>query len=282
MPDVITKEQIQAFYTDGYLVVKGGYPIDELLKIRGIFDKAFAEELWKKSAFDTNEILSDIYLHFPDILNVIFSEKVINTLKDILGENLICIPECAVHRNRYINWHRDTTRMEKLGEKIHIGKDKMLIQCAVYFQDNNEEGGGLKIVPGSHIRKDRFVKMYSPNLLHRVVYKMAKLVNASPFTAIEENDNPVNILSEIGDMVLFNSQADHRSTFALDRKGKPIISKTEKFAIFNCFTNDMELARRYRDSDKNANEPYANFLKQSTINQSLVNRARELNIRLCH
>src|SRR2546423_28761 len=131
MPHLLTEAQVKSFYRQGYVLVKDVFAKDELTLIRNTFKEAFEKELWRKSIYDSKSILNDIYMHFPKILNSIFNDKYIRAVKDILGESLVCIPECAVHHNRYYDWHRDTTRMEQFGDYSHLEEEKVLVQSAI-------------------------------------------------------------------------------------------------------------------------------------------------------
>lgn len=279
MPEIITIAQSDFFNKNGYLLVKSIFPENELIKYRNKFAEIFRSGVWTKVKFSSPNNLNDIYFYFPELAYFIFNENYISVLKGLLGDNLICMPECSIHYNRFYDWHRDTTRMEQQGISIHKQPSMVMIQACTYFQDNTPDGGGVTVNAGSQFKADRFVNMYSNKFRYRVKYKIAKISGLSPFEIIEKKESPVNIYSESGDLVLFNNQLDHRATFS--RKNKATAAGS-KFAIFNTFTNNEELAFQYQESLKKPDEPYARFLRNHPIPEVLISISEKLNFKLCY
>lgn len=279
---ILSKEQINFFYQEGYVIVHNIYTKDEIDNLRNFFKEKFNNGFWEISKYNSSTIINDIYHHFPEMVNIIFNSSYIGAVKDILGKKTICIPECCVHHNRFFDWHRDTTIMESTGERLHRAENSLILQCCIYFQDNSSDGGGLTLVPKSQKKDDRFVKIYYGNLIDKLFYKILKILHCSTFHLIEKSENPINIPTKIGDILIFNNQLDHRATFLRSKNGKPKHSNNEKFAIFNAFCNKSNLASAYLNSLKKPNEQYAKFLRQTTTAPALIKRAKELDFSIMY
>lgn len=279
---VLSKEQLDFFNREGYVIVKNVWSSEEIEKLKKFFREKFKSEFWKVSPYNSPTIINDIYRHFPELIDVIFKPKYIDAIKDILGENLICMPECSIHYNRFFDWHKDTTHMDANGGNIHHSGKSFLVQSGVYFQDNSPEGGGLTVVPGSMRNTDRFVKMHYGGLSDRVYNKLLKVLGRSAFQQIDKNEKPVDIPTKAGDLLIFNNKLDHRATFLRGRNGKAITPKKEKFAIFNTFGNDKALMNEYLESMRSLDESYSKYLRQTTSAPVVVKKAEELRFSLCY
>lgn len=250
--------------------------------MREFFREKFEAGFWKVSPYNSPTIINDIYKHFPEMADLVFKPAYINAVKDIYSTGIICVPECCIHYNRFFDWHRDTTTMESTGDTLHRASPHFMVQASIYLQDNCAEGGGLTLVPRSQARRDRFVTMYRGNLAHRTYHKILKAFRLSAFHIIERYERPVDVPTKAGDVVIFNNQLDHRATFVRKPDGKARQPQLEKFAIFNTFCNDMLLAERFLESLQSPDEPYARFLRQTSIASSLERRARELEFSICY
>jgi hypothetical protein len=257
------------FEKNGYVLIPNVYSQTEIEYARQLFDSAFQSELWKKSNFSSPYIINDIYRYFPELVPIIFNQKYVEALREILGNEIIFLPECAVHHNRYIDWHKDTTEQELGKIKSHQTEQFFLIQSATYFQiDTN-----LTVVPGSHLKPDRFIKWYRKDVFSRIINKISKLFGHSIFHEIENMDKKMEIKHCLGDLLLFDVRIDHKST-----KSKNFIG--EKYAIFNTFGNANRFTEDYLEFMKQRPEPYYQFLSKSTFPENLYQKANELGLEI--
>ncbi len=269
------------FLRDGYCIINDVYTEDEILRGRQIFEEAFRNKDWQQAPFSSETIINDIYTFYPSLINIVFNEKYCSAIKQITGQNAGIIPECAVHHNRYFDWHKDTTSGEANGNKVHHHPDALFIVAATYFQANSPAGGGLTVVPGSQYVDDRFVQMYYGNIFHRIKNKLQKITGTSVFHKIEKHENVIDIMHKTGDLVLFNLSLDHRATFIRNgRNGKPVESNMEKFAVFNTFSPATLLAQQYADYLKTRKEPYYQYLRSSILPEAFLNKMTELGIKV--
>ena len=260
---------------DGYLLFRAVYDINELKEIRSLFKLAFKNNDLVNAKYNSDSIINDLYKVYPNILDIVINKNYINAIKSILGENVIWLPECSVHYNRFIDWHKDTTEQELKGVKSHKNEYQFLLQCATYFQSNSNSGGGLTVIPGSHLNNDRFLNQYKKGLYTRVKNKLKKYVKISVFDKISKNDDPIQIKSEIGDLLIFDVRLDHKST-GNSKESDGI----EKFAIFNTFGNDNAFTYDYLSFMKARSEPYYQYLQNTKFPDILYNKAASLNIKI--
>lgn len=280
---VLSQAQLDFFLAEGYVIVSGVYSKEEVDKLRLFFKEKFETGFWKISEFNSPSIINDIYAHFPEMAEMIFKPGYVNAVMDIYGSNIICIPECCIHYNRFFDWHRDTTTLESTGKTEHRSGSNFMVQASIYLQDNSPHGGGLTLVPRSRQAiRDRFVTMYRGNFFHRIYHKLLKIFKRSAFHHIERSEYPVDVPTKAGDIVIFDNQLDHRATFLPGKNRKPQLSGIEKFAVFNTFCNNPVIASLFLESLKSPDEPYAHFLRQTTTATALSRRAGELGFSLCY
>jgi len=263
------------FERDGYLLFKAVYNIKELKEIRSLFRLAFKNEDLINVKYNSDSIINDIYKVYPNILDTVINKNYIRAIKSILGESIIWLPECSVHYNRFDDWHKDTTEQELKGVKSHKNENQFLLQCATYFQSNSNIGGGLTVIPGSHLNKDRFLNLYKKGFYMRAKNKLKKYVKISVFDKINNNDNQIQIQTEIGDLLIFDVRLDHKAT-RNSKKSDGI----EKFAIFNTFGNDNAFTSDYLNFMKARLEPYYQYLQNTKFPDILYNKAAALNIKI--
>jgi len=267
---VLTEDQIASYKREGYLLVPDVFSLPELQYARTTFLTAFENELWKKAPYSKPDIINDIWSFFPDLIDPIFPPVLFNIIRDLIGDEVIWIPECSIHLNRYIHWHKDTSIQEISGETSHHNTNAPMIQAAIYFQDNNESGGGLTVLPRSHTQRDRYHKMMTKNLLKRSFYKTLKILGLTPMNMAERSDQKTTIASDIGSLLLFDLRIDHRST--TPQKNAPHI---DKLAIFNTFGGNNKTTRDYLEFMKKRSEPYYRYLQEYPLPESIYNKAKE-------
>jgi hypothetical protein len=238
--------------------------------------------VWQQNEFSSADSIKDMYRLFPETIPIVFKEEYISILKQLLGNNAVCLPESVVHFNRFFDWHKDTTYLSHMTKEDKISEAEVLLQCGYYLQDNTSESGGLTIIPKSFNTKDRFVKMHFGNLFYRLYYKLLKKAGISPFQSLEKHGNPLDLPTKAGDLLIFNNKIDHRATFIRGKDHKPVYSKNNKIAIFNTFGKNKLHMDVYRNSLAYPNEPYANFLRNDTLPEALDAKGKELDFEFCY
>ncbi len=209
------------------------------------------------------------------MLSWFITPGVIAAVKEILGPDAVWIPECSVHRNRYIGWHKDTSIQARSGLQSHETDNTPIIQCAIYFQANDAlTGGGLTLIRGSHKTPDHFSPMLTENLAERVGYKLLKTLGLSAFNKADRHPQKEDVLSVMGDVVLFDVRTDHCATQPHPNAPK----NTDKLAIFNTFGVDSPAFRDYFQFMKGRPEPYYQYHRETPLPQAVRDRGETLGI----
>lgn len=263
---------IRQFRENGYLLVPGVYAPHALRVAREWFPSGFAERL---RTYDSPSLLTDIYSRFPALTDLVFNEKYIAVIKSLIGPGAILIPECALHKGRFINWHTDTTEQELAGMLSHRDLSAPILQAATYFQDNDRDsGGGLTVLPGTHRLPDPFLRLYRKRWRDKVRNRLLKTLGMSVFDRLDRHPDKIDVPSRTGDLLIFDVRLFHRATFPR-RRGVP-----EKYAVFNTFTGDTPAGRDYFRFMKQRPEPYYRFFREKPLAPLLRRKAAELDIRL--
>ena len=268
---ILSEAQVEQYYTNGLLLIEDVFDKPDLLHVRELFLDAFSRGLWKEAPHSDPSIINDIYSYFPDSLDTLFPARFFQVLKDILGEEIVWIPECSIHRNRFIHWHKDTSVQELHGEQSHREYAAPLVQAAIYFQDNDPKtGGGLTVILGSQTLPDSFAPMLSASPLHRIYYKLLKTLRLSSFERAERSKLKVNVPSAVGSLLLFDLRVDHRSTGSKKEK-----NGVDKLAIFNTFGLDNTTTKDYYRFMKERPEPYYQYFRDKPLHPSVYAKAAE-------
>ena len=133
------------------------------------------------------------------------NRKFIQALRAVLGEDFVFVNEFGLHDSFYVGWHTDTATPEgKVGHEFHWSPGFCVVQIAIYLQDNNENGGGLDVVPGSYVRDDPFSA------------SMRRENGFPPVNRMPEPTDPyrdaVSLRSRAGDLVIFHLRLHHRAS----------------------------------------------------------------------
>jgi hypothetical protein len=142
----------RSFCQDGFVVVPQVFDQTEIAELRRA---AFAQFPDNRPPFEPK--FSSTALFQGPFQLVFRNRKFIQALRTVLGEDFVFINEFALHDSFYVGWHTDTASPEgKVGHEFHWSPGFCVVQAAIYLQDNNENGGGLDVVPGSYVRDDPF------------------------------------------------------------------------------------------------------------------------------
>jgi ectoine hydroxylase-related dioxygenase (phytanoyl-CoA dioxygenase family) len=247
----LSSEQLAHYDDQGYVVVENVLSSDEIAELR----RFFAEELFAGKPKYEGDVSAavlpegrgggarhDIFSRYPELRGVLVNPNALAALRSLLGDDFVFLPEMAVHDSRYGHWHKDTTPMERDGLDFHKQPDFKMVQCAIYFQDNDEYGGGLDVVPKSHTEPDHTPPAPKWTFLDRV---RAKLGFSKPGPPPREEPNAISIASKAGDLVLFNVLLNHQATQPRICGTHEVPAERRKFAIFFICGANNEHSRRY-------------------------------------
>lgn len=254
---MLQENNILFFRKNGYLIIRNLYPKDSLQKVRYRLENLFSAGVYEQAPSSNPHIINNLYSYAPEILPLIFTDKYLEIVRQILGPTASWIPECAVHRERFFGWHKDSSGVERAGMKSHIGYEYPMITVATYFQDNGPGAGGLTVIPGTQGQPDQTLDYYKGGKLLKIKCKALKWLGKSELDRLERHPQKIDLPSQFGDLVIFDIRLFHRATFP--RQKSPV----EKLAIFNAFVRNDEVGRAFMQYQKRRPEPYYLYLREN-------------------
>jgi hypothetical protein len=251
MRNVLTKEQIDQYHRDGYLLVPKVLTAEQVQGLRSFFRPKFDLPKEQRYPTDTDHWLLDIFCRYPESRWLCFHEPALQVLRALLGDDFVLYPfEGTVHLNWFGGWHKDTGTPERQGHTFFFDKDYEMLTVAYYLQDNSAEyGGGLDVEPGTHREPDRIIRIPAPpprSLLTRIWHQLDRSARRKYWEAYQRHESwkpyvPTNVYSipsKAGDMVLIDSRINHHATPPRQATKEGFIERgvlppeREKLAIF--------------------------------------------------
>ena len=218
------------FDEQGFALFPGVFSDEEIARLRASLAALFNAPSLHEDDWDDGDYIRairfDLFNRNPDLAWAGVHPKVMDALRGILGPELAMVPESAAHYRGFGTWHKDTTSQERAGLSFHYEPEYCMVECAIYLQDNDPDyGGGLDVVPGSHLMEyDPFLS--KPSRLRRLRDRIRGSVDNAQ---TEASSQAFSIPSKAGDFVFFNKRLIHRSTPC---RGSNVTSEREKYAVF--------------------------------------------------
>ncbi len=153
LPNILSHNQLDTFFTEGYIKINDFIPTPLLEKLRHFFEfemnndtdfpgKASLTNKGKKYVTNLDHICNH---HDLSSLELLGYPSILQVAQQICGEDFFMIQEFAVMKNLGdelpVLWHLDMDHQRK-GNCFTIG---------IYLDDANEGDGALRIVPKSHL-----------------------------------------------------------------------------------------------------------------------------------
>jgi hypothetical protein len=248
---MLTQEQKEQYYRDGYLLVPRVLTAEQVKWLRAFFRPKFDLPPEQRPPTDTDHWLLDVFVRYPEVRWLCFHEPTLQVLRSLLGKDFVLFAfEGTVHLNWFGGWHKDTASSERDGHNFFFEKDYEMLTVAYYLQDNTAEyGGGLDAEPGSHRQTDLFIQPPKPSersLLQRAWHQIDRSARRKYWAAHERHHawkpyvprTVVSIPSKAGDMVLIDSRVNHHATPARQANQAGFIGRGilppehEKLAVF--------------------------------------------------
>jgi len=275
---MLTKKQLQLFHQQGFLLIPQVFSAQQIKSLRELVRPKFEPE--NRAPGDLEDVLTDAFSRFPELLTIPFNPQLVDVMQSILGNDYVIMRDSCVHLNRFGGWHKDTTSVEMSGGRWFYEPNHLRLTMAVYLQDNTpEDGGGLDVEPGTHRSTvDPFVGINDkPRWMHRFIRRTGQNTYF-----IDEGHKYVrnvhSIASKAGDLVVFNCRINHRASQAAQPTGKQ-----EKLAIFCGFSRNNEHVKNAHDFFINRPDPRGvyNYLRRDNpYPQNFVNQAKALGVNL--
>lgn len=258
----LSQENVDQYYTEGYVLCKAVYSEEEIIKSRKIIDDLIQSGRWKTDApYATDSITTDIYNLEPELADIVFNQNYINAIKDIYGDQATIIPEPSIHRNRYFSWHKDSSFIDSQGDDYHLDWDSdfQASMTVMYLQDNSKQyGGGITVVPNTQRDPDFWHTVEKMSMVQRAILKAKKIVGISKYDQMNNHPDKYWIPNKAGDLIILDMRTDHKGSDINDKINRPY----DKYAITNIACKHASHADKIRVSlRKRPNGFYENYLK---------------------
>lgn len=195
------------FVDRGYVVVPGVFSRQQIADLRDAWEVIRHEP--SPYACDTTDFLIDFANRYDAFRQAAFAPGLLAALRDVLGRSLAWIPEHSIMAKYYRGgFHQDVRYYRRVsGDRTTVDDGWMLARPVIYLQGNDLlRGGGLDVMPGSHRGKP---------------------------------SQPVTVLHQPGDLVLFHLDCLHQGT---PQSQSP---DDEKVGLFLAVGPDDAHARRF-------------------------------------
>jgi Phytanoyl-CoA dioxygenase (PhyH) len=221
----------RSFCQDGFVVVPHVFDQTEMADLRRAAIAHFPDN---RPPFEA-KVSSTALFQGPFHL-VFRNRKFIQALRAVLGEDFVFVNEFALHDSHYVGWHTDTVSPDgKGGHEFHWSPSFCVVQTAIYLQDNNENGGGLDVVPSSYVRDDPLAASLRRERGLPIVNRIPK--PADPYRG------GVSLRCRAGDLIIFHFRLSHRAS---RRRSEAQNDVDRKLAMFMVAGPNNALTRRYR------------------------------------
>ena len=243
---------------DGFVHLRNVFTAAEVQKLRSSVEKIYRSK--PQTSGDNDYIKWDIFNKNADLRFILFNAFIINFLKKTLGDDFVLLNDMSMLKSSFKGWHKDTSNFEFAGHRSHYEKDFLLLNVIIYLQENTSEyGGGLDVLPGSHLsRYDELVTRLPSSgkknffyYLKRIRPKLKVLYldffEKYFFKKIDlHKKEKYTIPNKIGDVLIFDQRLTHKASWPKDTKLTP-----DKFLInFSVSANNAHA------------RTFMNFLKQ--------------------
>ncbi len=225
------KVKSRLFDKEGYCIVDKVLDVKEINYLRSSLEVEFV-----KNNNPLNLLLDKI--ENQEIIKLIFKtirgskiQNLINTFKQQTNLNLSILPYFLIQRNYHVNqvknlgWHRDCD-----GELIYDYCKNILntsnyyfAKVGIYLQDNNDFGGGVDLIPRTHLyikkenyffRKLQGLRLFIINKIFNIFPWVFRIINEKFFMKILKGKTMPTLK---GDCVFFDSRLVHRGSL-IDEK----------------------------------------------------------------
>jgi hypothetical protein len=224
---MLTENQIEQFYKNGFLLIPSVWTKEQIIELKHTLINLFKSEVRFKG--DTPQLRMDICARHKELYGLLVHSPLVAALKSLLGNDFVYLPEMSAHSSFYSSWHKDTTSQEAAGHKFQWQPNYLMVEAAIYLQDNDEYGGGLDVIPGSHLYPDLRTNPASAEFWHKII-----------------PPSIYSIPSKAGDVVLFDFRIDHKATSPTKSSIDSIPEEKRKLAIFLACSANNEHAVHYK------------------------------------
>ncbi len=186
----------ESFKRNGFVIIRDIFDKQEVRELRELAFNLISQYDFKRQLMPSETLDDNVLRSLP------FKEKIVQSLKISLGEQLTYIPDFTLHSNQFgfPGWHTDSA--SEVNKPYLQFPEYKFAKCGIFLQDNTKTwGGGIEVLPKGH----RF--LFKSNSI-RLNTKVKNLLNK---VAIPFKKQVLDI--KAGDFVYFDSRLPHTSTF---------------------------------------------------------------------
>lgn len=230
------------FHRDGYAVVRNVISAAEVAALRARLLPLFRPE---QNGGKKVHTIVDTALEYPEILDVLRRPALVGALTAVLGERFAVPPHSSVAWELYGAFHTDTTGAEMSGETFHKDPSFRMVTVAIYLQENDQHGGGIRLAAGTHTQPDPYVALTArkarirEQLRSSAVRRLLKRVSRGrlyDFTKGYEHPAGRDIVEPAGTAIFWDMRLVHRASHATVTAPSPHGGKLVMF--FTCGANN--------------------------------------------
>ena len=196
MKNQITKRDILEFEKNGYHIVKNLFTSDEIFHFRKLALDYFENKNNHFVYHNCGKVVPNAFEYVPE-LHKIITTTVLDIAKELIGD-IRYVYHADLHYNMFNNWHRDVGNnyIKDFDTKEEIFDSLKIFKVGIYLQEHAINDQGLSLIPSSHKELDENKLM-----------------------------NPIDINSEIGDVIIFDQRLMHKGYY-IDEEGIKAVSYT--------------------------------------------------------
>ena len=298
---MLSPQQVEKFHQEGFVTMPKALPPEAVREVRQVIADVFASRP-DAEVGDVAGVRQNMIVRNAKLAEMVLSGPVLATLKSLLGEKFVILPETSVMDSQFGDWHTDMTTAELIGYDLRRNKDFFLLNAGFYFQDNGKYGGGLDVVPGSHLKPDQFLeKVKTANEAFRKPSMTAKLkkglhaltpdfllkarrkaMGAKPLPLKGQSTQPgqLTVAQQAGDMLMFDLRLSHKASWP--EVPPPFPPESRKLAYFVICGADNETTRKYKDFlvSRSKTDAAYRYLRNHSYPEALRKKAEAVGVTL--
>ena len=212
---------------NGFLVISNVFSFEDINSFRSEVGEFLKRPNQNQNAGGIT--IPDFMIHqeFKETKQIINNEKINFVLKDIFsGDNYRFCSHNDIGVNRIVGWHKDKLNNKyanfettDIWSTTESGEQHEIVKVLIYLEDHANDSDGLKVVPGSHHKRQIDPKGF------------------------------IQLRPKLGDVIIFDQRITHRG---MDRQlTSPRILVSFGFGKNNVFTDNFEKGTIQRQNDQN-------------------------------
>jgi len=188
----LSQEQSEFFKKNGYLHISGLFAQEEI--------ESFRKGCRLNKPGDS--------MCRPEFLNIMFSPRMSNIMKDLLGEKVVypCLSLTRTN-DRPKRFGSRFFHHDAASEDGNYSREYPIVNTGIYLQDHINYSGGLKVIPGSH-KKPCITSSTITGAIKNIAGKLIK-GDLRGVWAVLNLRRSINIPCKAGDLIIWSVRTHH-------------------------------------------------------------------------